>query len=508
MRSSTQRRSMMPSRRSRSAGVDARALEPVVRHRQQAPQHELGGRRPRRRRASRRAHRFPRARTRGSSPRRPRTTSATTAADPRPPAPARCRSRTRRWRRCRRRSGRPAARGSPRAGAGGRARRRRRAGSSGRSCRCAGAARPSCGVSPRSSVSTGSCVVAHRQQRREEAHVLLEEVEDRGDPALAEPHARAHALGLQLLRARVGGLLEQRDPRLPPQLAAEEERRVGADRELHAGDALGGVPVAGERGRVDELVQLHARARGLGRDRVGVGGEPLDAVDRQVQVLPAGREDLLVEQRVARVGAERAGVQVVLGQRRQDPDHQQPRVRPLSGLLGVVEVGPDGLLEAGEHAALERARRDVDLDVELGELGLPVLVGDHLQHVLVRHRRVARLLGDVELDLEADRAPVGVEARLGEHAGEHVEAALHLLAVALAVLTREGGGLDLFPHARQSDRAGRAWQPQARPATELSDQLMIRQTSVWLRLSWALAAGLPASLNRPLLSDLPLTLTL
>ena len=38
------------------------------------------------------------------------------------------------------------------------------------------------------------------QQRREVADVLLEQVEDRGDPALAEPDPRPHALGLQLVR--------------------------------------------------------------------------------------------------------------------------------------------------------------------------------------------------------------------------------------------------------------------------------------------------------------------
>ena len=57
-------------------------------------------------------------------------------------------------------------------------------------------------------------VGADRQQRREVPGVLLEQVEDRGDPALAEPHPRAHALGLELLAAGVGALLEQRDPRL------------------------------------------------------------------------------------------------------------------------------------------------------------------------------------------------------------------------------------------------------------------------------------------------------
>jgi hypothetical protein len=140
--------------------------------------------------------------------------------------------------------------------------------------------RSSCsrGAPPASEHGHRVLVLDHRQQRREVADVLLEEVEDRRDPALAEPHPRAHALRLELLRPRVRGLLEQRDPRLPPQLAPEEERRVRADRHLQPGDRLRRVPVRAERGGIDELVQLDARARRLGRDRVGEDRQPLDAV--------------------------------------------------------------------------------------------------------------------------------------------------------------------------------------------------------------------------------------
>ena len=121
-------------------------------------------------------------------------------------------------------------------------------------------------------------------------------------------------------------------------------------------------------------------------------------------------------------------------------------------LLGVVEVAPDGLLELGEHRALELARRDVDLDVELRELGLEVVVGDQLEHVRVRQRRVAGLLGQVELDLQPDRAPVGIEPRLGEHAREDVQAQLDLVAVALTVLAAEGGVGDFVAHGASLSR--------------------------------------------------------
>src|SRR3712207_8632416 len=54
----------------------------------------------------------------------------------------------------------------------------------------------------RSDQLDGVLRLAHGKKRREVPDVLLEEVEDRGHPALAEPHARAHALSLQLLRDR------------------------------------------------------------------------------------------------------------------------------------------------------------------------------------------------------------------------------------------------------------------------------------------------------------------
>ena len=235
-------------------------------------------------------------------------------------------------------------------------------------------------------------------------------------------------------------------PRLAPQLLAEEERRVGADGELDAGDRLGGVPVLGELLGVDQLVQLHAGARRLGRDRVGVCGEPLDAVDRDLQVLAAGGEDLLVEQRVARVRAERAGVQVLLAERRQDADDHHVRADRARLVLGLVQAAADPLLERREHLALEQPRRDVDLDVELPELGDEVVVGDLLQHLGVRHGGIAGLVGQVQLDLEPDRAVVGVEARLPQHAREDVEVALDLVAIALPVLTAEHRGRDVFPH--------------------------------------------------------------
>ena len=119
------------------------------------------------------------------------------------------------------------------------------------------------------------------------------------------------------------------------------------------------------------------------------------------------------------------------------------RARPL---LGAVEAAADRLLELREDAIGERARRHVDLDVELADLGLEVRVRDRLERTRVDQRRIAGLVGQVQLDLEPEGAPVRIEARLAEHAREHVQARPDLLPVALAVLAREDRGGDLLSH--------------------------------------------------------------
>ena len=75
--------------------------------------------------------------------------------------------------------------------------------------------------------------------------------------------------------------------------------------QLHARDRLGGVPVGRELHRADLQMQLRAGAGAFRGDRVACGVQTFDTVDRDVQVLAAGGEDLVVEQRVPRVGRQR-----------------------------------------------------------------------------------------------------------------------------------------------------------------------------------------------------------
>ena len=61
---------------------------------------------------------------------------------------------------------------------------------------------------------------------RGRTRVLLEQVENRGDPTLTEPHSGPHPLSFQFITAGIGALLEERDAGLCDELLAEQERRV------------------------------------------------------------------------------------------------------------------------------------------------------------------------------------------------------------------------------------------------------------------------------------------
>ena len=122
---------------------------------------------------------------------------------------------------------------------------------------------------------------------------------------------------------------------------------MAPDGHLDAGDRLGRVPVAGEVVRADLQVHLGGGAGRLRHDRVGDHLQPLDPVDDDLQVLTAGGEDLLVQQRVARVLAHAVQRHVLGPQRRQDADHGQLGADRLGPVVGGVQRLADRLLERG-----------------------------------------------------------------------------------------------------------------------------------------------------------------
>ena len=102
-------------------------------------------------------------------------------------------------------------------------------------------------------------------------------------------------------------------------------------------------------------------------------------------------------------------------------------------------------LEGG--VAGQRARRHVELDVVLRQLGLVVLVGDRGEHLGVVEVRLHVLVDEVELDLQAGHRPVELEGARAQHPLEDVEVLADLLAVPLALLPGVALRADLCSHA-------------------------------------------------------------
>src|SRR6476620_9928235 len=197
-------------------------------------------------------------------------------------------------------------------------------------------------------------------------------------------------------------------------------------------------------------MELHARAGGLRRNRVRMGGQPFRAVDVDVQVLTARGKDLLVDQPVARVRAQRLAGEVVGCQGWQHPDHDDVCADRAGLLLGGVEACPQLGLELLSRPANKAARPDVDLDVELPELGLKGGICDSGKDLRVAHSRVLALVHQVEFDFQAGERAFEVELRLAQHPREYLEGLAQLRAIALPVLTTEISALDLRAHCPTS----------------------------------------------------------
>jgi hypothetical protein len=167
--------------------------------------------------------------------------------------------------------------------------------------------------------------------------------------------------------------------------------------------------------RADLQVQLEAGTGGLAHDRAEHGVEPLGAVDDDPDLLATGGEDLLVEQPVARHRGHRAAGDVELPQRRQDTDHRHPAAGRTARLIGAGEHVPHLVLEPGQRVAAQRARRDVHLDVEPGQLGRPGRVAEQPQDLGVAGGRRGLGVDQVQLHLESDPALGGLHRPVPQH---------------------------------------------------------------------------------------------
>ncbi len=182
----------------------------------------------------------------------------------------------------------------------------------------------------------------------------------------------------------------------------------------------------------------------------------LGAVDRDAHVLPARREDLLVQHPVAGVARQGALVHILLLQRGQDADHDEAAADAAGVAVRGVEAGSHLLLQAGQGVTRQLPRRHVDLEVELPELGRPGGVRDRVEHVGVAHGRHAALVDQVQLDLQAHPRGAGLEHVFLEHLGEHFQRAPHPVAVDAPVLAADLDRLDVTTHEAPLNEMGRS----------------------------------------------------
>ena len=129
-----------------------------------------------------------------------------------------------------------------------------------------------------------------------------------------------------------------------------------------------------------------------------------------------------------------------------DADGDDPRVGLLRLGLGPVERLAQALLELQGGVPRQGPRCDVELDVELRELGLVLGVGDGLEHLVVDEGGLLVLVDEVELDLQAGQRDLVVEGPLGEHPLEDIEVLADLFAVALALFAGVALRGDVLAH--------------------------------------------------------------
>ena len=208
-------------------------------------------------------------------------------------------------------------------------------------------------------------------------------------------------------------------------------------------------------------MQLNRRAGRLGQDRVGhdveiLGGSGTgqsNSADLQFDVLAPSGEDLLIEQVVARIRREPPVLEVLLVQSREHADHGEPTTRGAGAFVRCIQRSAQVGLQLGDRGTAQWPRVDVDLDVELAELGLIVGIGDGVEHRRVGHRRFHVVVDEIELDLHADLRFTDVEGLIGQHDRQGIETVLHLLAKLVPVLPGELTALDVLAHgARLSVR--------------------------------------------------------
>ena len=182
-------------------------------------------------------------------------------------------------------------------------------------------------------------------------------------------------------------------------------------------------------------MQLQAGRGGIGSDRVGGELHRLTPVDDAHQKRPvASGAHAAAQQRVARVAGDPLDGQLLGAEGGQHADGDQPSAEPLDPRPARVEHVGEVAFAVMQHAALQPAGSQVQLDVELAELVLHVRPAQACQDRVIDQPRPAQRVHEIELDLHTDGVLMADEPAAVDHALQHgnaaLEPALHLVVVA------------------------------------------------------------------------------
>ena len=262
--------------------------------------------------------------------------------------------------------------------------------------------------------AAGWRVADEGQQRLVPPDALGEQLERAAaQPARAERRARWAAPQAAAV-AVLDRLLEQRDPGLLPEPAAEEGRRVAGRGQGRGGGQLGRVVDPGEVRRGDPQVQLERGVRPLEHDVFGGQLQRFFAGDPDEERAPVQPPQAAVQCPVAGRVGHHAQVNVGQAEGRQDADQRDPAVVCPGRGVGPGQELAELAGQRGERVSGQRHRRGVQLQVVPVELERDPGVGGQGADGLVPRQRPGRVVDQAHFELGADRHRAGAEAGPGE----------------------------------------------------------------------------------------------
>jgi hypothetical protein len=167
-------------------------------------------------------------------------------------------------------------------------------------------------------------------------------------------------------------------------------------------------------------VELQAGRGSRGSDRVG--GElhrltPIDDVHQERAVVSGAHTPR--QQRVARIAGDPLDGQLLGAKGGQHADGDQPGAEPLDPRPAPVEHVGEVAFAVSQHAAVQPAGSQVQLDVEPAEFVLHVGPAQACQDCVIDQPRPAQRVHEIELHLHTDGVLMADEPTAIDHAPQH-----------------------------------------------------------------------------------------